>query len=113
DSRYSNHNGGQVAFGPDGYLYIGLGDGGSGGDPNGNGQNLNALLGKMLRIDVNSGSPYSIPAGNPFLGQSGKRGDIWSYGLRSPWRFCFDRANGDMVITDVDQDHWEELDYEA
>jgi len=111
-SRYSNHNGGQVAFGPDGYLYIGLGDGGSGGDPNGNGQNLNALLGKMLRIDVNSGSPYSIPAGNPFLGQTGKRGEIWSYGLRNPWRFCFDRANGAMVIADVGQERWEELDYE-
>jgi glucose/arabinose dehydrogenase len=111
-SRYSNHNGGQVAFGPDGYLYIGLGDGGSGGDPNGNGQNLNVLLGKMLRIDVNSGSPYSIPAGNPFLGQTGKRGEIWSYGLRNPWRFCFDRANGDMVIADVGQERWEELDYE-
>ncbi|HKW51348.1 MAG TPA: PQQ-dependent sugar dehydrogenase [Candidatus Eisenbacteria bacterium] len=109
---YANHNGGQVAFGPDGYLYIGLGDGGSGGDPQGNGQNLNALLGKILRIDVNSGSPYSIPAGNPFVGQTGKRGEIWSYGLRNPWRFCFDRANGDMIIADVGQTAWEEVDYE-
>ena len=112
DQPFSNHNGGQVAFGPDGYLYIGYGDGGDGGDPQGNGQNLNALLGKILRIDVNSGSPYSIPAGNPFQGQTGKRGEIWSYGLRNPWRFSFDRANGDMYIADVGQERWEELDYE-
>ena len=112
DQPFANHNGGQVAFGPDGYLYIGLGDGGSGGDPQGNGQNLDALLGKILRIDVNSGSPYAIPAGNPFQGQTGKRGEIWSYGLRNPWRFSFDRGNGDMYIGDVGQDRWEEADYE-
>jgi glucose/arabinose dehydrogenase len=111
-SRYSNHNGGQVAFGPDGYLYIGLGDGGSGGDPQGNGQNLNVLLAKILRIDVNSGSPYAIPAANPFQGQTGKRGEIWSYGQRNPWRFSFDRGNGDMYIGDVGQERWEEVNYE-
>jgi glucose/arabinose dehydrogenase len=109
---HSNHNGGQIAFGSDGYLYIGLGDGGGGGDPDGNGQNLDAFLGKILRIDVNSGSPYSIPAGNPFLGEPRKRGEIWSFGERNPWRFCFDRANGDMYIGDVGQDQWEEIDYE-
>jgi glucose/arabinose dehydrogenase len=112
DQPFSNHNGGQVAFGPDGYLYIGFGDGGDGGDPRGNGQDLNVLLGKILRIDVNSGSPYAIPTGNPFQGQTGKRGEIWSYGLRNPWRFSFDRANGDMYIADVGQERWEELDYE-
>lgn len=108
----TNHNGGQVAFGLDGYLYIGLGDGGGGGDPDGNGQDLNALLGKILRIDVDSGSPYAIPAGNPFAGQAGKRGEIWSYGVRNPWRFSFDRSNGDMYIGDVGQDRFEEVDYE-
>lgn len=112
DQPYSNHNGGQIAFGPDGYLYIALGDGGSGGDPQGNGQNLNALLGKILRIDVNSGSPYAIPASNPFANQAGKRGEIWSYGLRNPWRFSFDRANGDIYVADVGQGAWEEVDYE-
>ncbi len=109
---YVNHNGGQVAFGPDGYLYIGLGDGGGGGDPDGNGQDLDALLGKILRIDVNSGSPYAIPGDNPFQGQTGKRSEIWSYGLRNPWRFGFDRANGDLYIADVGQNIWEEIDYE-
>lgn len=108
----SNHNGGSIAFGPDGYLYIGTGDGGGGGDPNGNGQNQNALLGKMLRIDVDTGSPYSVPASNPFVGQLGKKGEIWSYGLRNPWRFSFDRANGDIYIGDVGQGNWEEVDYE-
>ena len=111
-SLQTNHNGGQVAFGPDGYLYIGLGDGGGGGDPYGNGQNLNALLAKILRIDIDSGSPYAIPAGNPFQGQAGKRGEIWSYGLRNPWRFSFDRGNGDMYIGDVGQNRYEEVDYE-
>lgn len=112
DQPYVNHNGGQIAFGTDGYLYIALGDGGSGGDPQGNGQNLNVLLGKILRIDVNSGTPYAIPASNPFQGQAGRRGEVWSYGLRNPWRFCFDAANGDMYIGDVGQGLWEELDYE-
>jgi len=108
----TNHNGGQIAFGPDGFLYIGTGDGGGGGDPDGNGQNQNALLGKMLRIDVDHGSPYAIPASNPFAGQTGKKEEIWSYGLRNPWRFSFDRANGDIYIGDVGQGNWEEVDYE-
>ena len=112
-SSYPNHNGGQVVFGPDGFLYTGLGDGGGGGDPLGSGQNLNTLLGKILRIDVDSGSPYAIPADNPFLGQAGKRGEIWSYGERNPWRFSFDPANGDLYIADVGQNLWEEVDYEA
>lgn len=113
DQPFSNHNGGQIAFGPnDGFLYIALGDGGDGGDPQGNGQNRNTLLGKILRIDVNSGSPYAIPADNPFVGQAGSRPEIWSYGLRNPWRFSFDAANGDMHIGDVGQEEWEELDHE-
>lgn len=112
DQPHSNHNGGQVVFGPDGYLYIGLGDGGSAGDPYGHGQNLNSLLGKILRIDVDSGSPYTIPEGNPFRGQAEKHGEIWSYGQRNPWRFSFDSANGDMYIGDVGQDKWEEVNYE-
>ena len=107
-----NHNGGSIAFGPDGFLYIGIGDGGGGGDPDGNGQNVNALLGKMLRINIDSGSPYAIPATNPFVGQAGHKGEIWSYGLRNPWRFSFDRANGDIYIGDVGQGNWEEVDYE-
>ncbi len=113
DQPFSNHNGGQIAFGPnDGFLYIALGDGGDGGDPQGNGQNLNALLGKILRINVDSGSPYAIPADNPFVGQAGSRPEIWSYGLRNPWRFSFDAANGDMYIGDVGQEEWEELNHE-
>ncbi len=112
DQPFPNHNGGQLAFGPDGFLYIALGDGGDAGDPRGNGQNLNALLGKILRLDVDSGSPYAIPASNPFVGQAGRRGEIWSYGLRNPWRFSFDRGNGDMYIADVGQSAWEEVDYE-
>jgi hypothetical protein len=108
-----NHNGGTIAFGPDGYLYIGTGDGGGAGDPNGNGQKLSVLLGKMLRIDVDrtSGSlNYAIPADNPFVGQSGKRAEIWAYGLRNPYGFSFDKATGDLWIADVGQDHWEEVD---
>jgi len=109
---FANHNGGQLAFGPDGFLYIGLGDGGSGGDPMGNGQSLATLLGKILRIDLNGGSPYSIPADNPFAATAGpaQRGEIWSYGLRNPWRFSFDRANGDLYIGDVGQNAFEEID---
>lgn len=110
---YENHNGGEVAFGPDGYLYLGLGDGGSGGDPHGNGQNLNTLLGKILRIDVSGASDYMVPPSNPFVGQAGKRGEIWAYGLRNPWRFAFDRLTGDLYIGDVGQNLWEEIDFQA
>jgi hypothetical protein len=105
----SNHNGGQLQFGPDGYLYIGTGDGGGAGDPDGNGQNLESLLGKILRINP-AGAPYTIPADNPFVGQAG-RDEIWSYGLRNPWRFSFDRQTGDLVIGDVGQGNWEEIDF--
>lgn len=107
---YGNHNGGMLAFGVDGYLYIGLGDGGSAGDPAGNGQSLASLLGKLLRIDVDGGEPYSIPADNPFAGGGG-RPEIWLYGLRNPWRFAFDRLTGDLYIGDVGQNQWEEVKY--
>ncbi len=107
---FANHNGGIVVFGPDGKLYIGLGDGGSGGDPQGNGQNRNVLLGKILRLDVNGSGQASVPADNPFAGQSGRRPEIWSYGLRNPWRFSFDRTLGDLYIGDVGQSAREEID---
>jgi glucose/arabinose dehydrogenase len=111
---FSNHNGGQLAFGPDEYLYIGMGDGGSGGDPNNNGQNLGSLLGKILRIDVRgTASPYGIPSDNPFAGSSPARSEIWAYGLRNPWRFSFDRKTGDLFIGDVGQSAWEEVDFQA
>jgi glucose/arabinose dehydrogenase len=112
DQPFDNHNGGQLAFGPDGYLYIGLGDGGSGGDPMGNGQSLGTLLGKILRVDLNGAAPYGIPSDNPFAATAGpgRRGEIWSYGLRNPWRFSFDRANGDLYIGDVGQNSFEEID---
>jgi glucose/arabinose dehydrogenase len=107
---YDNHNGGLVLFGPDGKLYAGLGDGGFGGDPSGNGQNLDTLLAKILRLDVDGGSPYAVPADNPFVGQVGERGEIWLYGLRNPWRFSFDRSTGDLYIGDVGQNLFEEVD---
>jgi glucose/arabinose dehydrogenase len=105
---FSNHNGGTIKFGPDGYLYIGMGDGGSGGDPNGNGQNINSLLGKMLRIDVDSGIPYSSPATNPYVGVAGAD-EIWAIGLRNPWKFSFDSLTGDLWIADVGQSNVEEI----
>ncbi|WP_436762423.1 PQQ-dependent sugar dehydrogenase [Streptosporangium sp. V21-05] len=108
---YANHNGGQLAFGPDGHLYIALGDGGSGGDPQGNGQKLDTWLGKILRIDPR-GTPYEVPRDNPFVGRRGARPEIWSYGLRNPWRFTFDARTGDMWIGDVGQNAWEEVDFE-
>jgi glucose/arabinose dehydrogenase len=107
---YANHNGGGLAFGPDGYLYIGSGDGGSEGDPNRTGQNLQTFLGKLLRIDVDSGYPYTIPADNPFIGQNAFP-EIWAFGLRNPWRFSFDRLTGNLYIADVGQDTWEEVDF--
>ena len=111
-STYSNHNGGMLAFGPDGYLYIGTGDGGGGGDPLGSGQNIDSRLGKLLRLDVDTASPsiaYDVPPTNPFVGTAGDD-LVWSYGLRNPWRFSFDRANGDLWIGDVGQGAWEEVD---
>jgi glucose/arabinose dehydrogenase len=109
---YPNHNGGMLAFDSEGMLLIGMGDGGNAGDPHGNGQNTQALLGKLLRIDVNSGNPYAIPKDNPFATSAGFAPEIWDYGLRNPWRFSFDRLTGDLFIGDVGQDTWEEVDAE-
>jgi glucose/arabinose dehydrogenase len=111
-SQAANHNGGQLQFGPDGYLYISTGDGGGGGDPFETGQDLSALLGKILRIDPKPGSTpaYAIPPGNPFAGQTAGADEIWAYGLRNPWRFSFDRLTGDMLIADVGQGAREEVD---
>ena len=108
--RFPNHNGGMIAFGPDSYLYIGTGDGGSGGDPDRNGQNRQALLGKILRVDVDGGDPYAIPPDNPFVGQDDALPEVWAYGLRNPWRFSFDRATNDLWIGDVGQNAYEEID---
>lgn len=118
DQPYSNHNGGQIGFGPDGYLYIGLGDGGSGGDPQDNAQNTRNLLGAMLRINVDDAAPYTIPAGNPFAGNppclTGSTGtacpEIFAWGLRNPWRWSFDRATGELWLGDVGENAWEEID---
>ncbi|MFI8006413.1 PQQ-dependent sugar dehydrogenase [Streptomyces sp. NPDC086010] len=110
---YSNHNGGDIKFGPDGYLYIAFGDGGSGGDPHGNGQNLDTLLGKLLRIDPGGAEPYAVPADNPFVDDPAARDEIWAYGLRNPWRFSFDAGTGDLLIGDVGQSDWEEIDWAA
>jgi glucose/arabinose dehydrogenase len=126
---FDNHNGGLNKFGPDGMLYIGMGDGGDAGDPQNNGQRLDTLLGKMLRIDINVPAPargaagasrpsrprepsptYLIPPDNPFVGQAGVRGEIWAYGLRNPWRWSFDRSTGRLFLGDVGQDSWEEID---
>jgi glucose/arabinose dehydrogenase len=109
---FSNHNGGNLEFGPDGYLYIGMGDGGSAGDPNNNAQNTTSRLGKMLRIDVNSGSPYGIPSDNPFATSSTAAKEIWTVGMRNPWRWSFDRLTGDLWIGDVGQDLYEEVDFQ-
>jgi len=110
EQPFSNHNGGQIVFGPDGMLYIGLGDGGSEGDPGGRGQSLNDLLGDILRVDVSSGTGYTVPPDNPFVGRTDARPELWSVGLRNPWRFSFDAATGDLYIGDVGQDAWEEVD---
>ncbi len=111
---YANHNGGQLAFGPrDGFLYIGMGDGGSGGDPQNRAQDPGSLLGKLLRIDVESpASPYAVPADNPFVQLPAYRAEIWAVGLRNPWRFAFDRQTGDLYIGDVGQGSWEEIDFQ-
>ncbi|MEY9488557.1 glucose/arabinose dehydrogenase [Streptomyces calvus] len=113
-AEYSNHNGGQLAFGPDGNLYWSIGDGGGSGDPFRSGQRLDTLLGKIMRIDVSRACdplPYCVPADNPFVGTAGAREEIWLYGLRNPWRFSFDAADGSMWIGDVGQGHWEEIDH--
>ena len=115
EQPYGNHKAGQLQFGPGGLLFVALGDGGAGGDPHGNGQDRAALLGKMLRIDVDHtdpGLPYAVPKDNPFVGQQGTRPEIWALGLRNPWRFSFD-GQGRMIVADVGQDAWEEVDIVA
>lgn len=113
EQPYANHNGGQLAFGPDGYLYIGMGDGGAANDPHGHGQNLATLLGKMLRLDVDRAQPnrpYAIPADNPFVNQPGAAPEVYAYGLRNPWRFSFDAGSGRLYLADVGQNAKEEID---
>lgn len=112
EQPYSNHNGGCIRFGPDGYLYIGMGDGGSANDPQNRGQNPKELLAKMLRIDVDHGDPYGIPPDNPFVGDTSYRPEIWAMGVRNPWRFSFDRMTGDLYIADVGQNKIEEIDFQ-
>ena len=109
EQPFRNHNGGLVVFGPDGMLYVGLGDGGSAGDPEENGQNQGTLLGSILRLDVDGGEPYAIPPDNPFVDRPGARAEIWAYGLRNPWRFAFDRGSGEIYIADVGQNAIEEV----
>ncbi len=109
---YANHNGGHIEFGPDGYLYIALGDGGAANDPLGAGQNRQLLLGSILRIDIDSAEPYAIPPDNPFVDDAAARDEIWAYGLRNVWRFSFDRATGDMYMADVGQNQWEEINFQ-
>jgi glucose/arabinose dehydrogenase len=110
EQPFDNHNGGRLEFGADGMLYIGLGDGGSGGDPGGRGQSLADFLGDILRVDVLAGTGYTVPPDNPFAGRPDARPEVWSYGLRNPWRFTFDPATGDLYIADVGQSAWEEID---
>lgn len=110
---YGNHNGGQIKFGPDGYLYVGMGDGGAANDPLKAGQDLGTLLGKMLRLDVDfNPDGYAIPADNPFVNDDAARNEIWAYGVRNPWRFSFDRLTGDMFMADVGQNLWEEINWQ-
>ena len=113
DQPFANHNGGNLVFGPDGMLWIGLGDGGGGDDPQGNAQSLGTLLGKMLRIDPrpSGGRRYTVPPDNPFVGTDGARGEIWAFGLRNPWRYSFDKTTGDLWIGDVGQNAREEVDF--
>lgn len=115
EQPFANHNGGNILFGPDGMLYLGLGDGGAGGDPQRNGENMGTLLGKLLRIDpnANGSAPYSVPADNPYVSTPGARPEIYSHGLRNPWRYSFDAANGDLWIGDVGQNAIEEVDHVA
>ena len=109
DQPFANHNGGNIVFGPDGYLYIGMGDGGSGNDPHGNGQDKTDLLGSLLRIDVQPQDDYTIPGDNPFISQPSASPELWDIGLRNPWRFSFDRKTGDLYIADVGQNAREEV----
>ncbi len=108
---FANHNGGMLAFGPDGMLYVALGDGGAAGDPQNHGQRLNTWLGTLLRLDVSEPGAYRVPSDNPFVGVAEARAEIWAYGLRNPWRFSFDRATGDLYIADVGQNSYEEIDF--
>jgi len=106
---FGNHNGGHILFGPDGMLYVAMGDGGSGGDPQGHGQNTATLHGNLLRLDVDGGEPYAVPADNPFVGDPDARDEIWAYGLRNPWRISFDPPAGTLYVADVGQNEWEEV----